>query len=55
MANMSCCQFESVYRDLRDCYEDWEPEQISEAEQKCRAKLLALCETIAKEFGELMP
>lgn len=50
MANMSYCKFENTYKDLRDCYEDFE-EAESESEQKYRRLLTKLCEKIIDDYG----
>jgi len=65
--NMSYCRFHNTLQDLEDCYENWEnygeepedeedideaQEYLSKDEAEARAKLLALCERIVKEYGE---
>ena len=55
MANMGYCRFQNTVGDLADCEESegmYEPETLSEAEQKARKRLIALCKTIAAEFED---
>jgi len=51
MSNMSYCQFENTYPDLKDCYEDMDRDDLSESEQKYRAYLINLCKKIVEEYG----
>lgn len=53
MANMSYCRFHNTLQDLNDCYEALcNEEELSQAEAKERDRLIKLCITIAKEFGD---
>lgn len=53
MANMSYCRFHNTLLDLQDCYEALcNEEELSEAEQKEKKRLIALCLTIAEEFAD---
>lgn len=53
MSNLSYCQYENTYSDLRDCYEDMDRDDLSESEAKYRKYIIALCKKIAEEYGEL--
>jgi hypothetical protein len=50
MANMSYCRFVNTLQDLRDCYEHMDDEDLSEAEQKARVRLVTLCQRIADDY-----
>jgi len=55
MANMTHCMFENTLGDLRDVSESeglYEPDSLSESEQKARRRLIALCKDIAAEFED---
>lgn len=52
MGNMSYCKFENTYRDLEDCYESMDEDDLSESETKYRRKIIELCNTIATEYGD---
>lgn len=60
MSNMSYCRFTNTLADLQDCYEhmdeEHDPEEednpISEWENDARQELIALCQTITKQYGE---
>ena len=51
MGNMSYCRFENTYKDLKDCWENYEDPQdeLSESEKKYRRLLTDLCREIAEE------
>ena len=49
MSNMSYCRHENTYKDLRDCWEQWNDEPESESEKKYRDKLVELCKEIAED------
>jgi len=51
MANMSYARFQNTLKDLRDCYDNLD-EELSESEEKDRAKLIKLCRLIADEYGD---
>ena len=51
MSNMSYCEFENTFGDLRDCYEEFEGKNLSDSEQKFRKKMIELCIDIACDFG----
>ena len=53
MSNMSYCRFENTLADLSDCYENMDnSKELSVSEQRCRAKLIKMCEDIAGDYGE---
>jgi hypothetical protein len=55
MANMSYCRFQNTLSDLRDCEGSdgmHDPDVLSDEEKKARKSLIALCLSIAGEFGE---
>jgi len=52
MSNMSYCRFQNTLSDLRDCYENMDDEDLSEAERKARARLIKMCQEIADDFSE---
>ncbi len=55
MPNMTYCMFQNTAADLRDCEESdgmYDPDDLSDEEQKARKRLIALCVTIANELGD---
>jgi hypothetical protein len=52
MANMSYCRFENTYGDLRDCYNNIHDDDLSETEERYKARLIELCKRIVEEAGE---
>lgn len=53
MSNMSYCRFQNTLLDLRDCQSAlWEEEELSEAEEKAKKRLIQVCQEIAEEFGD---
>lgn len=53
MANMSYCRFNNTLRDLEDCREALENQNISSLAEKRKAKrLLKVCREIADNFDE---
>ena len=50
MANMGYVRFENTYRDLQDCYENWDNPQ-NESEEKYKKWLLELAEKIVNEYS----
>lgn len=53
MSNMSYCRFENTYRDLCDCVEHIEDENLSESEKFYRGRIIELSKEIA-EFDEII-
>ena len=49
MSNMSYCRFQNTLNDLQDCQENLFDE-VSEAEERARKKLIQICIEIAEEF-----
>ncbi len=52
MSNMSYCRFQNTLPDLRDCYENWDDDDISQEEQRARDWLLKVCQDIVEAYGE---
>lgn len=53
MSNMSYCRFQNTLRDLRDCHENMDlDDDADDIEVRARARLIALCATIAAEYGD---
>jgi len=53
MSNMSYCRFENTYKDLRDCVEHIEDENLSESEKFYRGRIIELSKEIS-EFDEII-
>jgi hypothetical protein len=53
MANMSYCRFHNTLEDLRDCYDNMDDGDMSEAEKQARKRLIQLCREIADNYGDL--
>lgn len=51
MSNMTYCQFENTYNDLRQCYDGMDDE-LSEDEAKYKKWMIDLCKKIVEEYGE---
>ena len=57
MSNMSYCRFQNTRLDLRDCKEaldDGEFESLSGEELHAAKRLIAICQEIAIEYGDLI-
>jgi hypothetical protein len=52
MANMSYCRFRNTVSDLRDCYENWDDDDLSEEETRAQRYLLQLCQNIVADYGD---
>jgi hypothetical protein len=52
MGNMSYCRFRNTLKDLEDCFEDWDNEDISEEEKEAREELLKKCKEIVDKYRE---
>jgi hypothetical protein len=50
--NMSYCRFENTANDLRDCYDNMDGDELSEAEEAAKKRLIKLCLRIAEDYGE---
>lgn len=46
MSNMSYCRFENTYKDLQDCYEHLDDDDLNETEEEYKEKLFELCAEI---------
>lgn len=54
MGTMSYCKFRNTYGDLLDCVERWDDipdDKMDEGELKARKRLIAVCCTVALDFG----
>ncbi len=49
MSNMGYCRFENTLADLRDCLEHLDDDDLSEREDKARARLIRLCAIIGQD------
>ena len=49
MSNMSYVRFENTFRDLKDCWDNFDDNDLSERETSYRKKLVELCVKIAEE------
>lgn len=52
MANMSYCRFENTLKDLQDCYEHLNDEDLSGSEEIARYTLVELCRQILDELED---
>jgi hypothetical protein len=52
MANMSYCRFQNTVGDLRDCYDNWDDEDLSEEEVRAQRSLMRLCQDIVADYGD---
>lgn len=50
MGNMSYCRFENTLKDLQECEEHLDDDDLSESEHKYRKRLIKLCMSIASGF-----
>lgn len=50
MSNMSYCRFENTSRDLSDCYEHLEDEDLSDSEKRCKENLIGQCVEILESL-----
>jgi hypothetical protein len=51
---MSYCRFENTLRDLRDCYNNMDSNDLSKSEFYERRHLIELCMSIACEYVDLL-
>ena len=54
MANMSYCRFENTLRDLRDCYNNMDSDDLSQSEFYARKQMIELCMSLASEYVYLL-
>jgi len=52
MANMSYCRFENTLRDLQDCYDHMDDNNLSSSEKIARQRIIDLCFDIVENYGE---
>jgi len=52
MANMSYCRFQNTLKDLKDCYEHIEDDNLSAPESLAQNRLITLCRQIAALFDD---
>ncbi len=50
MANMSHCRFENTFKDLQDCHENIDNDELSKTEQRYRKLLISLCADITYDW-----
>jgi len=52
MSNMSYCRFQNTYKDLEDCYENWDNnlDEDEVEEKEAKKKLLKLCKDIVEDY-----
>jgi hypothetical protein len=48
MPNMSYCRFQNTLKDLRECNDHLDDQNLSEDEEAARIALIKLCEIIAE-------
>jgi len=51
---MSYCRFENTLRDLRDCYNNMDSDDLSKPEFYARRHMIELCMSIASEYVDLL-
>ena len=54
MANMSYCRFENTLRDLRDCYNNMDNDNLSKSEFYARKQMIAVCANIINQHEDLL-
>lgn len=52
MTNMSYCRVENTLADLKDCYNNVEPDDLSENEEKAWKELIVLCQDMVDDYKE---
>lgn len=52
MSNMSYCRFENTSRDLADCYENMDAEELSYSERIARWRLIRTCIKIVADYED---
>jgi len=53
--NMSYCRFQNTLSDLQDCLDHLQDDDLSEAEERARQKLIKLCTSVAEDEGYELP
>lgn len=51
MANMSYCRFENTASDLRDCFDNFDNNDLSESEARARRDIIKMAVEIALDYG----
>ena len=54
MANMSYCRFENTLRDLRDCYDNMDNDNLSKSEFYARKQMIEMCANITNQHEDLL-
>ena len=54
MANMGYCRFENTVRDLEDCYNHMDDDNLSDTEKNKRAQMIDLCKNISNDYEHEM-
>lgn len=54
MANMSYCRFENTLRDLRDCYNNMDNDNLSKSEFYARKQMIEMCANIINQHEDLL-
>ena len=54
MPNMSYCRFENTFKDLQDCFENLDDQDLSYTEEMYKVKLVKLCKAITDQCGDLL-
>ncbi len=54
MANMSYCRFENTIRDLRDCFDNMDDNDLSKSEFRYRNMMIEMCREIADQYEYLL-
>ena len=48
---MSYCRFRNTLKDLRECEEAWEEDDLDDEELKARDRMLEICKNIVRNYG----
>jgi len=51
---MSYCRFQNTLRDLQDCHDNMDSDDLSESEFYARRHMIELCMSIATEYVDLL-
>jgi hypothetical protein len=51
---MSYCRFENTLRDLRDCYDNMDNDNLSKSEFYARIQMIEMCISIANEYDDII-
>jgi hypothetical protein len=50
MSNTSYCRFQNTAQDLRDCYDNWDNEGLTEKEKRAQRKIFDICSMISRNY-----